>query len=111
MVNLLPLEEGEFITTAMPLPEDEESWGDVYAMFATRIGNIRRNQLSDFVNIKANGKIAMKLEEGDVLVDVQVCTEEDDVLLATRNGMCIRSAVTDVRVFSGRTSTGVRGSV
>ena len=109
MVNLLPLEEGEFITTVMPLPEDEESWGEVYAMFATRIGNIRRNQLSDFVNIKANGKIAMKLEEGDVLVDVQVCTDEDDVLLATRNGMCIRSAVTDVRVFSGRTSTGVRG--
>ena len=109
MVNLLPLEEGEFITTVMPLPEDEESWEDLFAMFSTRIGNIRRNLLSDFVNIKANGKIAMKLEEGDVLVDVQVCTENDDVLLATRNGMCIRSAVTDVRVFSGRTSTGVRG--
>lgn len=109
MVNLLPLEEGEFITTVMPLPEDEESWGDLFAMFATRIGNIRRNLLSDFVNIKANGKIAMKLEEGDALVDVQVCTEEDDVLLATDKGMCIRSAVTDVRVFSGRTSTGVRG--
>ncbi len=109
MVNLLPLEEGEFITTVMPLPEDEESWEDLFAMFSTRIGNIRRNLLSDFVNIKANGKIAMKLEEGDVLVDVQVCTENDDLLLATRNGMCIRSAVTDVRVFSGRTSTGVRG--
>ncbi len=109
MVNLLPLEEGEFITTVMPLPEDEESWEELFAMFSTRIGNIRRNLLSDFVNIKANGKIAMKLEEGDVLVDVQVCTENDDVLLATRNGMCIRSAVTDVRVFSGRTSTGVRG--
>ena len=109
MVNLLPLEEGEFITTVMPLPEDEESWGDLFAMFATRFGNIRRNLLSDFVNIKANGKIAMKLEEGDALVDVQVCTEEDDVLLATDKGMCIRSAVTDVRVFSGRTSTGVRG--
>ena len=109
MVNLLPLEEGEFITTVMPLPEDEESWDELYAMFSTRIGNIRRNKLSDFVNIKANGKIAMKLEEGDVLVDVQVCTEQNDVLLSTRNGMCIRSAVTDVRVFSGRTSTGVRG--
>ena len=109
MVNLLPLEEGEFITTVMPLPEDEESWGELFAMFATRVGNIRRNLLSDFVNIKANGKIAMKLEDGDVLVDVQVCTENDDVLLATRNGMCIRSSVTDVRVFSGRTSTGVRG--
>ena len=109
MVNLLPLEEGEFITTVMPLPEDEGSWGDFYAMFSTRIGNIRRNLLSDFVNIKANGKIAMKLEADDVLVDVVVCTEDDDVLLATQNGMCIRSAVTDVRVFSGRTSTGVRG--
>lgn len=109
MVNLLPLEEDEFITTVMPLPEDEESWDELYAMFSTRIGNIRRNKLSDFVNIKANGKIAMKLEEGDALVDVQVCTEDDDILLATRRGMCIRSAVTDVRVFSGRTSTGVRG--
>ena len=109
MVNLLPLEEGEFITTVMPLPEEEECWNELFAMFSTRAGNIRRNLLSDFVNIKANGKIAMKLEDDDVLVDVQVCTEENDVLLATRNGMCIRSSVTDVRVFSGRTSTGVRG--
>ena len=109
MVNLLPLEEGEFITTVMPLPEEQECWDELFAMFSTRAGNIRRNLLSDFVNIKANGKIAMKLEDDDVLVDVQVCTEENDVLLATRNGMCIRSSVTDVRVFSGRTSTGVRG--
>ena len=117
MVNLLPLEEGEFITTVMPLPEDEETWGEVYAMFATRIGNIRRNQLSDFVNIKANGKIAMKLEEGDVLVDVQVCTDEDDVLLATRNGsvyaqpsrMCVSSAVAHQQVFGDPSERRRRG--
>ena len=109
MVNLLPLDEGEWITTVMPLPEDEASWEDLFVMLATSSGNIRRNLLSDFTNIKANGKIAMKLDDGDSLVDVQVCTEADDILLATKDGMCIRSAVTDVRVFSGRTSSGVRG--
>ena len=78
-------------------------------MFATSTGNVRRNALSDFTNIKANGKIAMKLEEGERLIAVQPCTEAEDVLLATRNGKCIRFAVDDVRVFAGRTSTGVRG--
>ncbi len=109
MVNLLPLAEGETISTVMPLPEDEESWGDLNVMFATAHGNVRRNRLSDFVNIKANGKIAMKLGEGDHLVGVHTCTEENDVLLSTRDGMCIRFPVSAVRVFSGRTSTGVRG--
>lgn len=109
MVNLLPLEEGESISTVMPLPEDEESWGDLNVMFATATGGVRRNRLSDFVNIKSNGKIAMKLDEGDRLIAVQTCSEENDVLLSTRNGMCIRFPVSDVRVFSGRTSTGVRG--
>src|SRR3546814_12599237 len=93
----------------MPLPEDEKTWDRYNVMFSTAVGNVRRNLLSDFVNIKANGKIAMKLDEGDALVNVHTCTEADDVLIATRGGMCIRFPVPDVRVFSGRTSTGVRG--
>jgi len=109
LINLLPLEEGETITTVMPMPEDEDSWGELFIMFATASGGIRRNRLSDFTNIMANGKIAMKLDDGDQLIGVQTCTEEDDILLAADSGKSIRFSVTDVRVFSGRTSTGVRG--
>ena len=109
MINLLPLDEDETITTVMPLPEDEEIWENMSVMFATSVGNVRRNKLSDFVNIKANGKIAMKLDEGDHLVNVRVCDETHNILLTTRKGMCIRFPVEEVRVFSGRTSTGVRG--
>ena len=109
LVNLLPLEEKEVITTLMPLPEDEDSWSDLHVMFATASGNVRRNRLSDFTNVMANGKIAMKLDEGDRLIGVQTCTEDDDVLLAARSGKCIRFPVTEVRVFSGRNSTGNRG--
>lgn len=109
MVNLLPLEDGESISTVMTLPEDEEEQQEKFVMFSTAGGNVRRNRLNDFVNIKANGKIAMKLADGDRLVNVRICKEDHDVVLATRNGMCIRFPVTDVRVFTGRTSTGVRG--
>jgi DNA gyrase subunit A len=109
MVNLLPLKEGETITTLMPLPEDEASWDKLFVMFATASADVRRNQLSDFVNVMTNGKIAMKLEEGDRLIGVQVCREDQDVLLAAKGGKCIRFPVTDVRVFAGRSSTGVRG--
>ncbi|MEM6903662.1 MAG: DNA gyrase subunit A, partial [Pseudomonadota bacterium] len=109
MVNLLPLHGGETITAMMPLPEDEETWGDWHVMFATSRGGIRRNLLSDFANIRANGLIAMKLDEGESLVSVQTCTPDQNVLLASNHGYCIRFAVEDVRVFSGRTSTGVRG--
>ncbi|MGN6149186.1 MAG: DNA gyrase subunit A [Rhizomicrobium sp.] len=109
MVNLLPLSEGERITTIMPLPEDETQWEKLNVVFATKSGDVRRNELSDFVNINKSGKIAMKLDAGDGIVDVQICTEQDDVLLTTRTGKCIRFAVTDVRVFKGRDSTGVRG--
>ena len=109
MVNLLPLQEDEAISTVMALPEDEENWEALAVMFATSHGNVRRNKLADFTNIKANGKIAMKLSEGDHLVNVCTCTDGDDVLLAARGGKCIRFRVTDVRVFSGRGSTGVRG--
>jgi len=110
LVNLLPLQEAETITTAMPMPEDEETWGEMYVMFATSTGTVRRNRLSDFTRIMANGKIAMKLEDDDSrLVNVQTCSEDDDVLLATAKGKCIRFPVPDVRVFSGRNSVGVRG--
>jgi DNA gyrase subunit A len=109
LVNLLPLDEGETISTLMPLPENEAQWGEMDVMFATGSGDVRRNRLSDFVNVKANGKIAMKLAKGDRLVGVQTCSEVDDVLLAATNGQAIRFPVADVRVFSGRTSMGVRG--
>jgi DNA gyrase subunit A len=109
LINLLPLAEGETITTLMPLPEDEAAWANLYVMFATASGGVRRNSLKDFVNVKANGKIAMKLKEGDRLVRVRTCTEDDDILLSARGGKCIRFPVTAVRVFSGRTSAGVRG--
>ena len=109
MVNLLPLEEGETISTVMPLPEDEDSWADLNVMFATRSGNVRRNKLSDFTNVMRNGKIAMKLEGEDTLIGVSTCSEDDDVMLATRGGKCIRFRISDVRVFAGRSSLGVRG--
>src|SRR6202040_3044789 len=109
MINILPLEQGERITTIMPLPEDESSWGNLDVMFATTGGNVRRNKLSDFVDVRRSGIIAMKLDEDEAIVDVQICTERDDVLLTGAAGQCIRFPVTDVRVFSGRTSMGVRG--
>ena len=109
MVNLLPIGEGETISTVMPMPEDEETWGNLHVMFATSKGDVRRNMLSDFVDIRANGKIAMKLGEGERLIAVQTCSEDNDVLLATRRGKAIRFAVPEVRVFKGRDSTGVRG--
>ncbi|MGK9233410.1 DNA gyrase subunit A [Inquilinus limosus] len=109
MVNMLPLQQGETISTVMPLPEDESTWDQLYVMFATASGNVRRNSLADFTSINRNGKIAMKLDEGDSLIGVKVCSDDQDVLLATHTGMCIRFPVTDVRVFKGRDSTGVRG--
>jgi len=109
MVNLLPLSDGERITTILPLPEDETQWSKLNVVFATKSGDVRRNELSDFVSIHKSGKIAMKLEPGDRIVGVEICTDRDDVLLTTRGGKCIRFALTDVRVFKGRESTGVRG--
>ena len=109
LINMLPLEAGEQITSIMPLPEDEDTWGELDVMFATRSGTVRRNKLSDFTNVNRAGKIAMKLDDGDGIVGVQVCTPEDDILLTTRLGQAIRFEVKDVRVFAGRTSTGVRG--
>ena len=109
LINLLPLSEGETISTVLPLPEDEATWAQSQIVFATSSGYVRRNELSDFVDVKANGKIAMKLDEGDRLIGVGVCTETSDILLAARSGKAIRFAVGDVRVFAGRDSIGVRG--
>jgi DNA gyrase subunit A len=107
--NILPLEKGERITTIMPLPEDEAAWEALDVMFATTGGTVRRNKLSDFTSVNRAGKIAMRLDEGEGIVNVQMCTEMDDVLLTTAKGQCIRFATTDVRVFKGRDSMGVRG--
>jgi DNA gyrase subunit A len=131
LVNLLPLAEGEGITSILPLPEDEKTWGALELMFATRGGNVRRNSLVDFENINRNGKIAMKLDEGDSIVRVAICRSAgvdlpegaadgepapaasvdmlDNVLLTTAAGRCIRFPVDDVRLFKGRDSSGVRG--
>jgi DNA gyrase subunit A len=109
LVNMLPLQPEERITSIMPLPEDEESWAALDVVFATTRGTVRRNKLSDFVQVNRNGKIAMKLDEGDGIVGVATCSESDDVLLTSAGGQAIRFATTDVRVFAGRNSVGVRG--
>ena len=109
LINILPLEQGERITTIMPLPEDEESWNELDIVFATTQGTVRRNKLSDFIQVNRNGKIAMKLDEGDGIVGVETCSEDATVLLTSGKGQCIRFPVTDVRVFTGRNSVGVRG--
>ncbi|HEV7354258.1 MAG TPA: DNA gyrase subunit A [Brevundimonas sp.] len=108
-VNLLPIEPGDSIMNVLPLPEDEAAWGDYDIMFATRSGDVRRNKLSDFATVNRAGKIAMKLEDGDTMVGVALCTGEDDILLTTALGRAIRFKADDVRVFKGRDSTGVRG--
>ena len=110
LVNMFPLEQGETITSIMALPEDEAVWADMDVMFATNKGTVRRNKLSDFVQVNRNGKIAMKLEsEDDRIINVALCTEDDDVFLVSEKGRAIRFPATDVRVFAGRNSVGVRG--
>lgn len=109
LINLLPLEDNENVSVYMRMPEDEELWDTLDIMFATSHGGIRRNKLSDFRNIRANGLIAMKLDGDEKLVSVKICKDDEDVLMASRKGKAIRFPVTDVRVFAGRNSTGVRG--
>ena len=109
LINLLPLQQGETITTIMPLPEDEDTWDTLDVMFATTKGTVRRNKLSDFVQVNRNGKIAMKLEDDDGIVGVETCSATDDVLLTSSAGQAIRFRVNDVRVFNSRNSVGVRG--
>ncbi len=109
LVNLMPLQDGENVSVYLRVPENEEVWDKLDIMLATSHGSVRRNKLTDFQNIRSNGLIAMKLEEGEKLVSVKICTEQEDIMLATAKGKAIRFSVDDIRVFSGRTSTGVRG--
>ena len=109
LVNILPLGQEEQINSIMALPEDEESWKDLDIIFAARSGGVRRNSLADFTRVNRNGKIAMKPDEGDGIVDVRVCSEDDDIMLTTALGKVIRFKVTDARRFNSRASTGVRG--
>jgi len=109
MVNLLPLAEDETIQTIMPLPSDEACWENLNIMFATASGTVRRNELADFASVKANGKIAMKLELGDEIIGVAICTDRDDILLTSSKGKAVRFPVSEVRLFRGRDSVGVRG--
>jgi DNA gyrase subunit A len=108
LVNLLPLEQDERIATIMPMPEDEAEWANMFIMFATSKGNVRRNRLSDFTQLRSSGKRAIRLDEGENLIAVQPCYDTQDVLLATRDGKSIRFSATDIRVFAGRDSNGVR---
>lgn len=109
LVNILPMDKDAQINSIMALPQDEDAWKNMEIMFAARSGGVRRNSLADFTRVNRNGKIAMKPDEGDGIVAVRLCTEEDDVLLTTANGKSIRFKVTDIRRFVGRTSSGVRG--
>lgn len=110
LINMLPLQQGERITSIMPLPENEDSWSELDVMFATTRGTVRRNKLSDFVQVNRNGKIAMKLDDdNDSILNVETCSEDHDILLTTALGQCIRFSAGDVRVFAGRNSIGVRG--
>jgi DNA gyrase subunit A len=109
LINLLPLQQDETITSILPLPDDERGETGVFILFATRSGNVRRNELADFAEVRQNGKIAMKLDPGDEIAGVQLCRESDDILLTTADGQAIRFPVSDIRIFKGRESTGVRG--
>ncbi|MBO4169024.1 DNA gyrase subunit A [Cereibacter azotoformans] len=109
IVNILPIATGISIAALMKIDEPEAEWDRLQVVFATSEGDVRRNRLSDFTNVKRNGKIAMKLPEGVSLVNVSICDEDDDVMMVTAMGRAIRFQTTDVRVFSGRDSTGVRG--
>ncbi len=109
LVNILPLDKDETINSIMALPENEDDWAGMDIMFASRSGGLRRNSLADFTRVNRNGKIAMKPDEGDGIVDVRICSEDDDILLTTAMGKSLRCRVTDIRRFVGRTSSGVRG--
>ena len=109
LINILPLSQNERITTILPLPEIAEGAAKPFLMFATQSGNVRRNELEDFEQINRNGKIAMKLEDGDAIIGVDLCQEQDNVLLTSAQGQCIRFEMSDIRVFKGRASDGVRG--
>ncbi|RYG92165.1 DNA gyrase subunit A [Loktanella sp. IMCC34160] len=111
IINILPIPQGVSVAAIMPVDRPEEEWDDLQIVFATSAGDVRRNRLSDFTNVMRNGKIAMKFPEGEdiTLVNARICSEDDDVMLVTNSGRAIRFPTTDVRVFAGRSSTGVRG--
>ena len=109
IINILPIPQGVSVAAIMPVDREEKDWGDLQIMFATSEGGVRRNALSDFTNVKSNGKIAMKLPDGVEMVNARICSEADDVMLVTDSGRAIRFRTSDVRVFKGRDSTGVRG--
>ncbi|WP_439649096.1 DNA gyrase subunit A [Epibacterium ulvae] len=112
IVNILPIPTGVSIAAIMPVDRDEKEWADLQIMFATSAGTVRRNRLSDFTNVKSNGKIAMKFEDDNVdtkLINARICSEDDDVMLVTNSGRAIRFPSTEVRVFNSRNSVGVRG--
>jgi DNA gyrase subunit A len=109
LVNLLPLDQDEKISTILALPEDETTWQNLSIIFATSNGDIRRNSMDQFVDIRSSGKIAMKLEGDEALIGVNLCTESDDIMISTKDGKCIRFPVNKLRIFQSRNSTGVRG--
>ncbi len=109
IVNILPIPTGVSIAAIMPVDVPDEEWENLQIVFATSAGDVRRNRLSDFTNVRRNGKIAMKLPEGVELVNARICSEDEDVMLVTNSGRAIRFRTTDVRVFNSRESTGVRG--
>jgi len=109
LVNLLPLEQDEKISTILALPEDETTWKDLSIIFATSEGDVRRNSMDQFVDIRSSGKIAMKLEGSCALVGVALCSDREDILLSTKDGKCIRFPAEKLRLFQSRNSTGVRG--
>jgi len=109
LFNILPLKNHQSITSIMPLPEDEALWKNLLVIFVTANGNVRKNSLEDFTNINANGKIAMKLETNDKIVGVRICRDDQDIMMSTKNGKCIRFMAKKLRLFKGRSSKGIRG--
>jgi DNA gyrase subunit A len=109
LFNILPLKNHQSISSIMPLPEDETLWKNLLVVFVTANGNVRKNSLEDFANINTNGKIAMKLDTNDKIVGVKICRDDQDIMMSTRNGKCIRFMAKKLRLFKGRSSKGIRG--
>ena len=109
LFNLLPLKSHHSISSIMPLPENEKDWKNLYVIFSTKKGKIRKNSLEDFANIQSTGKIAMKLDEDDKIIGVKICREDQDIILSTKLGKCIRFMSKKLRIFKGRSSKGIKG--
>jgi len=109
LFNLLPLKSHHSISSIMPLPENENEWKKLYVVFATSKGKVRKNSLEDFISIQSTGKIAMKLDEDDKIIGVTICRDNQDIILSTQLGKCIRFMAKKLRIFKGRSSKGIRG--